>query len=67
LTQRLFRDWAIKRWFIFPSHLNSVSALPCKTDKHKFGIFLLNVTIILLKTLKTVCAQTVYLSFYSII
>jgi len=30
---------AIKRWFIFPPYLNSVSALPWKTDKHKNCIF----------------------------
>ena len=30
-------------WFIFPPHLNSVSALPCKTDKHRNSIFSLNV------------------------
>jgi len=24
----LLRDWAIKSWFIFSPHMNSVSALP---------------------------------------
>ena len=38
----LFRNQAIKRWFIFPPHLNSISALPCKTDKYKNCTFSLN-------------------------
>jgi len=32
----LLRDWAIKSWFIFPPHLNSVSALPGKTQNQKW-------------------------------
>jgi len=28
----VLRDWEIKRWFIFPPHLNSVSTLPGKTN-----------------------------------
>ena len=43
LAQILRRVLAIEIWFIFPPHLNSVSALPCKTDKHKNSIFSLNV------------------------
>jgi len=34
---------AIKNSFICPSHLNSVSALPCEIGKHKNCIFSLNV------------------------
>jgi len=26
----LLKDWAIKSWFIFPPHMDSVSALPAE-------------------------------------
>ena len=43
LISIIFSTKAIEIWFIFPPHLSSVSALPCKTDKHKNSIFSLNV------------------------
>ena len=34
LAKTLLRSLAIKDWFIFPPHLNSVSAPPAKTQKY---------------------------------
>jgi len=42
LTKALLRDWAIKSYFIFSLHLNSVSALPGKTQMTENASFQLN-------------------------
>ena len=36
------RKQAIRRWFIFPSHLISASALPCKTRNTEITFFPFN-------------------------
>ena len=39
LAEMLLKEYAIKRWFIFPPHLTNVSTLPEETRKHENRAF----------------------------